>query len=558
MKIYLRYSKGLFLALMLTVAVTSLFAAKYNEPRKVLTAKYNNALYKNLSVTGEMSLNVDGNSRKFLMEIGKRPTYFWDANNAFHVLQTQTLTLNNIQYGTTAGNTFNVGTVNVPKGVFLSQEGFTYGELQLSNNNAGIIVTHPNLINMNLNIMSGINDGIRFYTNNLILTMPASFVPTVANTLPIGNFTLRDLYVNRIDFVSPRMTITRTNGVYAAHGTARLFDLPLLNESGTLVNYYEDWSVHTGTGVVVGVSGSCGNIANDTKRCRKKYVCKNGVVPPAGIDCSNPSKTYIWEDENEIFTCAGKRYEAPGTPGETYDIILDGGYCNDYYKAPPVVAYNYDVDPYEFKVQEVFRAPANETPVLIEQTPKFRTRNNNIEPISKDTANVWTVFDNANIGNYQIWANSGTVTGVDSLPVIASNNARPCLTLCNGISCETNKVYIRDNRQIRFVKDDNNPNSNNNHWPISSESKLSRLAVVEYTVGVCPAIGGDVESIYIPHEENYQTAVGNRRMMNGLIVQSGNNFVAPEVCLVRRIYCSHGKNDGYGVSRKYKPLSTDY
>lgn len=530
---YKHYLVGFVYYLISLVAATSLFAAQYNEPRKVLYSKYKNALYKNLFVTGEMLLNIKKDSdRIFLMEIGKRPTYFWDSNNVYHLFQTQTLQLNDVQYADIADTTtFEIGIANLPQGVFLSENGFTFNNLVLTNNNAGAIIRHSSNINFGLTFTNSETDFINLYSNDMNFNISSGFHPTIANTLTIKNLKTRDLNINGVKFVSPRMTI-KSGSTYTPSGTARDFELYALDETDELKSYYGDWEYYA--------MNSCGSYSSNSDTCRKYE-----------------ERTWVRDTDTGSFECVGVAYNVSMDDRKPYDLPFNeypNGFCYDYLLTSSAPIYNYPIDPYEFKVQEILRVPEAGNPVLIDQTPKFRTirtNDNNKIPTSINTGNAWAVYDKNHLSDYIFWVNEAKIENLPNLPIIPSNNTQPCVTVCNGQSCTTNRLYIRDNRQIRVIND--NGINVQNHWALSSEQQKNKIAVAEYTIGVCPAISSSINAQYAQYEQNY-----NANMMNGIIVQSGNNFVAPQVCLRRKVLCSHGQNDGNGIGRNYKLLSTDY
>ena len=531
---YKHYLMGFVYCLTFLAAATSLFAAQYNEPRKVLYSKYKNALYKNLFVTGEMRLDIKEDSdRIFLMEIGKRPTYFWNSDNVYHLFQTQTLQLNNVKYSDIADTTtFEIGIANLPQGVFLSENGFIFNNIALTNNNAGAIIRHPGNINIGLTFTNSETENVNLYSNNMNFNISSGFQPTVANTLTIKYLRTRDLNINGINFVSPRMTITKSGGNYIAHGTARAFELYALDETDELKSYYGDWEYYA--------MNSCGSYSSNYDTCRKYE-----------------ERTWVRDTDTGSFECVGVAYNVSMDDRKPYDLPFNeypNGFCYDYLLTHSAAIYNYPIDPYEFKVQEILRVPQTGDPILIDQTPKFRTiktDDDNKIPTSINTGSGWSVYKNNELSNYVFWVNEAKIENLSSLPIISASDLHPCVTVCDGQSCTTNRLYIRDNRQIRVIND--NGINVENHWALSSEQQKNQIAVAEYTVGVCPAINSSITTQYAQYEGNYAA-----NMMNGIIVQSGNNFVAPQVCLRRKVLCSHGKNDGNGIKRNYKLLSTDY
>ena len=544
--------KGFVYILLSVVATVSLYASQYNEPRKVLSAVYKNALYKNLTVPGEMKLDTK-EGRTFLMEIGKRPTYFWSSVNAFHLLQTQTLTLNTIRYNKEVDNTFRVNNINIPNAFFISEGGMSFKGLELSNNEAGILVEHSDTTNMSLNIKNIGNITVKFNANNMSLIEPNGLTPENSlTTIPtIYKLKTRDLQINGINFVVPRMTITNESGVYVAHGTATNFELPDISEStgDKILHYYGDWEVvPAGLGATVGVTASCGDLTADNhETCRK---VKKG-------DEGNP----IWDDQASSFTCEG-RTDAPNA-GDIYDYKLEGysdGFCYDYYIPPTQKRYSYTYDVFEFKVQEVFRVPKTGDIELIEQTPRFRIKKdtNKETAISKDIEGAWSIFESGNLNNdYNFLVNRNPIS-INGFTIVPADEEHPCLTACqnDGASCISNQLYIRNNRRVIFVDDSNVVTSTHvTHWSIPSEQDASKLAVVEYTIGVCPA---DSSTAYADYEQNFVANSGSIKMMNGMLIPSGSNFVVPKVCLRRQVKCNHGVNVGKGKSRYYKPLTTDY
>ena len=90
--------KCLAIAFLLAIALQS-FAINFNESRRVIIPQHANAVYRGLTVLDTAYIydktlaynQWDG--RYFLIEIGKRPTFFWDRDSMFYLYQQQELTL---------------------------------------------------------------------------------------------------------------------------------------------------------------------------------------------------------------------------------------------------------------------------------------------------------------------------------------------------------------------------------------------------------------------------------------------------------------------------------
>ncbi|MCR5504818.1 MAG: hypothetical protein K6E94_04565, partial [Elusimicrobiaceae bacterium] len=334
-KLHKHYYKGFVYALLLVVSATSLFAAKYNEPRKVLYSIQKNALYRNLTVSGDMSLNTkDGDNRTFLMEIGKRPTYFWDSNSAMHLLQTQTFNINNISHNGNEDNILNIQSILVPQGVFLSEGGLLFKKMYLYSGATGSIIGLPNSISNNLlfTLDKNAKTHIKYHTNDLQLIAETSGTYDT-NTPIIDYLRTRDLTYNGVNFVSPRMVITKNtnNNTYSANGTARAYlELVNLTRSGDMKSYYGDWEVYS-----VGACDMEEIKDKDEHVCRKWYNHKEGTPDPQGYDSG---KGWVWDLSTDYFTCADvKKPSDSMEPGRYYDYVPESGgvvagnyTCNDY------------------------------------------------------------------------------------------------------------------------------------------------------------------------------------------------------------------------------------
>ena len=211
---YKNIAKSAFLAFMFLLC-TPLFAADFNETRKVVLSKYNNAVYKDLTVLDSMNLSTEG-ERTFLLELGKRPTYFWDLSNTYKLFQHQTLNLDKVSYNGSSKNldVFTVNNMNVLNGTFVSRGMFlplSGANISILDGNANLLLNYSGNFRISLNVEATVSD-IYAYANTLAFTKGS-----IGTQTPISRLNLRDLafYISggqgnpvvSVPFKSPRMMI---------------------------------------------------------------------------------------------------------------------------------------------------------------------------------------------------------------------------------------------------------------------------------------------------------------------------------------------------------------
>ena len=570
-KLYKNISIRFFITILLLCATFPLLAAKYSEPRKVLVSKYNNALYRNFAVLGTMTLSVDNPAeRTFIMEVGKRPSYFWNSSKSFHFSQEQTMDIEAISYSGGSASDLLIDTIDIPYG-FLLSSGITLKDsnVSLSNDDASLLVGFVRNLPLTFDFDNSALGSIGVYSDNLI------FVANSGETnLPISSLSARDLSViaggTEIRFPSPRSVITehQQNGVIVrkASGTARDFELVTLGN--TIHSYYGPWE-NVGAPAVTISSSACGESAED--RCyRSQVYCQNNSKP-----CNEPGLRIVFDTDTEIFECAGEVLPDDSREyvlGNYYDANLDQNpsqTCYDYQIVTSPVIFNYIREPYEFKVQEIFLVTGNpQTATIISQTPKFRTltADSSLVPISKSLVSNWDIFESNKIDANTFTVNGNNYTNISKMKKISDitlnsslesrKGTNPCLWLCEGHFCNTPLIYIRD-RKTRVLTDTDAADITN-YWP-ATDGEKNKILEAEYTVGLCPAISETVYKEYSRYEINNDRtnlSVGKERIMNSFIISNGaNNYAAPEICMKRKVKCNTVSGS---LSKNYKPLSTDY
>ena len=281
MKNYFKYKKYLALTMLLAVS-SSLFAVNFNEQRKVIIPQHSNAVYRDLTVLDTMDLSRDG-SRTFLLELGKRPTYFWDSSKMFYLFQKQTLrvsdnlTVNKMNLGnsTSIFKGMRLGTVNLNKSKSknMHPDSNDFYPSMITDGYSNLIVNYgttsqPTELNVKLVIDNRLSDGTGkrvthdLYTYNLETTSTGSY----GTNLNIDTLRIAKLNVDGHIFPSPRsiMYYSETPFPFPPHyfeyaagetalpanfqqhyvvkGTAREFELVKANNNNKPVkHYYGPW-----------------------------------------------------------------------------------------------------------------------------------------------------------------------------------------------------------------------------------------------------------------------------------------------------------------------------
>lgn len=552
---YKNITKSAFLAFMFLLW-TSLFAADFNEPRKVVLSKYNNAVYKDLTVLDSMNLSTEG-SRTFLLELGKRPTYFWDLRNTYQLFQRQTLNLDKVSYNNSEKNSdvFTIYNMNVLNGTFVSRGMFfpsSGANISVVDVNANLLLNYSGAFRISLNVAENVED-IDAYANTLAFTQGSMGTQT-----PISTLNLRDLafYISgnqggsivSVPFVSPRMMIY--NGIsnkssYTAKGTSTQFKLEPLGGLSNLKNYYGNWLLHNSGKVFSSSNSVCGDTPN---RC---YHLR--VNCPTRGKCT-VSETPTYDEFDEKFTCKGETTDQANETG--YYDPSDVELCYDYQIVNPNISYDNNDSYYEFKVQEVYTI-VGDSVTLISQIPDTRinTAIDPVKPIPLSTSTVsgdWELYSHK--GTQSFYVDGELKTGVTEFKKMKnSESSNPCFYMCNGKLCAQNIFYIR-NRNIQEIKN-TSANFLVSSWP-AFEGPIQHLLIANYTVGFCPKQIDD--TTYATYESNYTDNQANKLMAGMFTYDSYSSVAKPYVCLKRLVKCNKLNESSSGAVEKFKLLSTDY
>ncbi len=513
------FIKGVLRALILIWLLSissSLFAISFNEPRKVIIPQFVNAVYRDLTVLDTMSLGTKG-GRTFLMEIGKRPSYFWSPNNKFYLYQNQSLELENVAYNDTEGTVFFIDNVDVA-GSFISNEMFFNGHSSLTvNNNATLFMNYQGDLLFNIASV----DTLRIKSFRL----ENSNEPLQGNV----DLYLRDVQFNGKKFPSPRLSlINYSDDLTKTEGTSLNFELAQVsgNPSQKVKQYYGPWEIIETTDLpLVTAANPCSGQPN---RC---YTCKNSAC--VSDSDKNP-------DTDNDFICAG----TTSTLNPPFDPGLEGGHCYDYNVVTIQNAsdYNNNGASYEFKVQEIYSIDdtAN-TATLVEQNPRV---------FDNGTTPFWTYNGSWNLntptGSHNILINGSNrsfLPGSSTLQTVSVVN--PCYEICNKKSCSSNRVYLRNDSYTVDLSGGANSGTVTNLWP-DAEGPKQHLIIATFTVGFCPS--NSVDTGYEPNRR--QTSWEGLRVRN-------KQFKA---CFRRQVRCDFGKGvvGENKVERNFTLLSTDY
>lgn len=533
------------------VAGIPLYAIDFDEPRRVIIPQYTNAVYRDLTVLHRMYLDVEKESdRSFLLELGKRPSYFWDQSHMYYLYQEQELDLHNIIYGdsSTNLNVFTVGNISLKNGSFASEGLFLGGDSILQvNKNSNLLVNYKGDLPVNLTLSEHV-----IYYNIFARTFAYSPTGLLEDMSPdVSHMYLRDVKFSSVVFPTPRMMIYKTGSTYNAKGTAINFEAISAASIKGPKSYYGPWEVwgpsNSQKGLLKPASSStspCGD--NTYSRC---YKIVNGKGYP--------------DTDSEIFQCVG----TTDTSASSYDPPEYEGCsvsCYDYQVVnieygsgvDSIQNYNGNKSFFEFKVEEVFQVD-NHVAHLVSQRPRTRIKSNTsggdlgILPISTITAagtpDTWGI---APYSNKQAVYVDGAIYAIPESPkFIDSMNDNPCFSTCEGILCSSNHMYVRDvvEREIKGGSADLE-----SMWP-AQEGPKQDLIIRTYTVGFCPT----KRSNYGTYEDNFVTDTSTTKLVEAMLIKDGENWVYPKVCLRREVKCSR-LSETQHYSRHYKPLSTDY
>lgn len=562
-RLFYKYIMGSAFFALFLMSVLPSYAITFNEPRKVVLPKYTNAVYGSLSVYDKMYLDLDlsdtSSKRLFLMEIGKRPTFFWNNDYSHYLQQTQNLNLGSVLYvdptGSSFGNQdiFTIREMDVKNGSFISEGMFLKSagdtSITMQGNDTNLIMNYTGNFYFNFDIGSNVNK-VYVYASTITFTAGNNSV----NTVPVmDNVYFRDLgfYVGGavIPFPSPRMMIYNPNiGYNYAQGTATVYDLAEVGGIDEIKNYYGPWSLYN-TRVVSSGSNPCPSGTSEN-RCYKKKVSCSGT---SSKSCTSDNQ---YDKDNEIFECAGEQYNGQTQSG-TYDPVWESGSCYDYQIVNlPNNVYDDNGATYEFKVQEVLKVSPTGNATLVSQSPRFRTAasvNLSQTPaaisLSTTTADGWTIHSLGNT-DQRIVVDGKSYVANDNTFVIQSSFSHSdiCLELCNGKLCGSNKIYIRG-RDVQVLKKEF---PENYMAPEQSDSEQNML-IVTYTVGFCPKQDNDSNYTSKAYENNFLSDYQNV-LMNGLMT---SGYASSRVCMKRVVKCN-SISGGSSKARSYRLLSTDY
>ncbi len=556
--------------LLLVGIVLPAYAIDFNEPRKVLLPKYSNAVYRDLTVLDTMYLDAtgtytySGKPRRFFLEIGKRPSYFWNENHRHHLQQVQHLTFDNIQFNNTA-STLTIQNMEVSEGAFIGQN-FT---LDINN--------QPNL-KIYGNDTSFLMDNINFEfplilslpTNRIIdLTLSSMIFENWYRQVDPQHYSIKNLYLrdlnlldvgdNEVPFPSPRMMIQCKNcgtdsESYKVKGTSLNFKWDTTPTPNTLKNYYGPWenygSVSASPCPAIPQSGS-----PQEDRC---YTI---------VQNNNRETRYVYDQNSSTFTCAGRTAEgAFGLNTITYDPTVD--YCYDYQEIIPSFGsgadnkdrnFNNNQGVYEFVVQEVFAykndtaIPYNQRLTFLDQSPEVRSLDGKIIPLTNSTntaVNTWEIYKgNANtvmrINGQNITVNGGNIIISQSF----SSDLRslnPCYVICKNTTCDKDYFYIKE-RTVRHIQDGIGIQ---NHWP--GEVKQD-MVLISYVVGYCPN-QSSLSGQYADHEINWEQPANGWKNLESLLSETY------KVCIKRKVMCNrlNETNEQETNYQNKRYFTTDY
>ncbi|MBQ3933639.1 MAG: hypothetical protein II726_00430, partial [Elusimicrobiaceae bacterium] len=248
--------KGLALTMLLAIS-SSLFAISFNETRTVVIPIYSNAVYRSLNVLNRMFLETDNlSSRVFLLELGKRPTYFWDQNKMFYLYQSPTVTLSAVNYNHSdvnldvlTVNNINLGTGSfIAKGMFLDLADKPI--LSINTPDAYLFMGYNGAIDAEIYFGSTTTQ-YNIYSNLVGFVNGTGFIDS---TKMLNAIYARDLEFvvggNTVRFPSPRMMVYQESSYKKGVGTAADFTLVNMDIGRTPKHFYKYWEPWGPTGQV--------------------------------------------------------------------------------------------------------------------------------------------------------------------------------------------------------------------------------------------------------------------------------------------------------------------
>ena len=217
------YLFKIFYSICLLGVSSSLFAISFNESRRVIIPQYANAVYRDLTVLDKMYLETKGD-RVFLLELGKRPSYFWNKENRFYLYQKQNLKLNYVVYGEDGSNNiFGINNMSLSNGSFFSEKMFfdNNSSITINGSTSNLLANYKNSLYVDLTF-GEISDNYEINSWNVKYN---SGNPELLREHIIKNFFIRDLSFGSVKFPSPRMMIYNKNNAFSASGTSTDFTL---------------------------------------------------------------------------------------------------------------------------------------------------------------------------------------------------------------------------------------------------------------------------------------------------------------------------------------------
>ena len=563
MKNYKYLLKVLVLALLFATTVPS-YAINFDEPRRVIIPQYTNAVYRDLTVLDKMYLNT-GKNRTFLLEIGKRPTFFWNKDKMYYLYQAQELNFGSIVYGdsSTNQNVITIGNISLKNGTFASEGLFFAGDsIMQINRNSNILVNYKGDLPVNLTLSSNIVN-YNIFARNFGYTQGG----VVETAKPdIDNAYLRDIKFSGVNFHNPRMMIYDKGSFYQAKGTAQDFKLVSVSANKAPEAYYGPWELWGPSSDKKGVlyqenpSGGdpCGSTPN---RCYHQNVsCGRGIDPGPGCNFQAP----IYDTDDTEFVCRNKPFDGSTTGNYDYQIIDCVDYCYDYqvvkvgygYDEALQRNYNNNKSFFEFKVEEVYQVENNySVEHLVSQKPKTRVKTNSsgvetdILPISTlSSPGNWKILTHT-VSSQRVYVDGSSYSIGDHIKALSDpTNNNPCFGICEGKLCQNNFMYIRDvtSRELKGGEE-----AGDSLWP-TQEGPKQHLVIRTYTVGFCPKKRDD----YNNYEDNFDSGASSG-LIEAMLIKNNGNWVYPKVCLRRKVKCSSLSGKAH-YSRHYQPLSTNY
>ncbi len=546
--------KGLIFVLF-SVFALPLLAANFNEERRVILSQNINAVYRDLLVLGKMELNV-GSHRKFWLEIGKRPTYFWNKDNMFYLFQKQELNVAQFVRTDSTEISYPINNITIlgagsfsSKGLLLNESSDINGPYSANlRENANLLLNLPDP-------QGGDNDDIKiklnfpevktynFYSKNF-------YVPASTSSFNAAKH-VRDVCQAcggsaEVKFVSPRMMIYDNGGYFTAQGTALRFENVDIIGNSSPKHYYGPWELWGPMKDGGRLSGFLRSVDDDGDVCvETEDVCEG-------------------DNNTSTFSC---------------DSVFDETTCYDYqevniretfFDSIPVNAqdesrlYNDNQAHYEFKVEEAYQLyTASNSAELVSQKPKIRVTiiggTETTRPISSYTTGGWIRYNVSNneVPGQRIYINGELVkdstTGAEiqfsnnHIGFVDSNEANPCFTICDGKLCDHDYIYVRTPQQRELKGGDDAMTIS--AWP-NQEGAKQDLIIRTYTVGYCPAKRSD----YNQYEKNNS---GADNLIDALKIKTDNGWGDAKVCMRRKVKCNKLSEPQY-YQRTYRPLSTDH